>query len=51
MKTQHNLKIPVFMLNVPLLDNEFDSVSEETFESIMAEAEFNDMEHKIAMLN
>jgi hypothetical protein len=51
MQKQLNTKMPIFMYNIPLLDSEFDSTPEETFVSIMAQAEFNDAEHTIAILN
>jgi hypothetical protein len=46
-----DLKIPVFLLNIPLLDNEFDTDSQETFSFIMAQAEFETAEHEIRVLN
>jgi hypothetical protein len=51
MEKYRNSKIPVFMLNIPLLDNEFDPNPEETFVFIMGQADFNDAEYKNATLN
>lgn len=46
-----DLKMPVFMLNIPLLDNEFDEDSQEAFAFIMAQAEFENSENKVRSLN
>lgn len=51
MQRQLNIRTPAFINNFPLLDSEFDVIPEETFVSIMAQAEFNDAEYKLSKLS
>ena len=50
MQKQLNIKMPVFMYTIPLLDSEFDTTPEEIFASVMAQAEFNEEKYKIELI-